>query len=112
MNIKIDRRPWGFFEQYTQNEISTVKILTIKTGQKISLQVHKNRSEFWKVLKGNPVITVGDKIKDCGVGESLEIPPNTEHRIEAKKNDVEVLEIAFGQFDEGDIVRLKDDYGR
>jgi len=30
----------------------------------------------------------------------------------AKKDDVEILEIATGDFDEGDITRLADDYNR
>jgi len=34
------------------------------------------------------------------------------HQLEAKDDDVQFLEIAFGNFDEEDIVRIKDKYGR
>ena len=38
MKKKSVEKPWGGFEQFTLNEISTVKILTIKPGQTFSLQ--------------------------------------------------------------------------
>ena len=28
----VEERPWGKFEQYTHNEVSTVKIITVKAG--------------------------------------------------------------------------------
>ena len=31
-------KPWGQFEQFTHNEISTVKILTVNENQRLSLQ--------------------------------------------------------------------------
>ena len=40
------------------------------------------------------------------------IKRNQNHRIESIGDDLEVLEIAYGKFDEKDIVRLEDDYGR
>jgi mannose-6-phosphate isomerase-like protein (cupin superfamily) len=49
-----EQRPWGSFRRFTENEISTVKIITVNADQELSLQYHKNRDEFWKVLAGNP----------------------------------------------------------
>jgi mannose-6-phosphate isomerase len=45
-------------------------------------------------------------------GQTIEIPKNTKHRVEAKKNRCVILEISYGMFDEEDIVRLEDDYKR
>ena len=112
MNIIDDMRPWGSFRQFTSNEISTVKILRVKAGQKLSLQYHKNREEFWSVLSGNPSITLGEETKIAKPQDEFFIAKESIHRIAAPTNDVEILEIAFGEFDENDIVRLEDSYGR
>lgn len=110
--VYIEERPWGKFEQFTHNETTTVKILTVKPGEELSLQYHKKRSEFWRVLSGSGSITLGEKIIDIKPGEEYFIPTETKHTIHAGEEGVTFLEIAFGHFDEDDIIRLKDKYGR
>ncbi len=112
MNIKNDTRPWGFFRQFTENEPSTIKIISVDAGHRLSLQYHNKRDEFWVVLSGNPVIRIGETVTHAIAGEEFSIPKKTNHRIEALENNVQVLEIAFGDFDENDIVRIEDAYGR
>ncbi len=106
------KRPWGSFTRFTNNEPSTVKILNITKGEEFSLQYHTHRQEFWKILKGNPEIVIGDETKHPKEGEEFTIESNTNHRIFAPVDDVMVLEISRGQFDEDDIVRIEDKYGR
>ena len=105
-------KPWGKFDQFTLNEASTVKVITVKKGQALSLQTHEHRSEFWRVLKGDPIIQIGDTIVEAFPGDEFMIHKKEAHRITAKAEDSEILEIAFGDFDEEDIVRLEDNYGR
>ncbi len=112
MEKHIETRPWGGFERFTLNEVSTVKILTIKPRQKFSLQYHNHRKEFWKLLDNYAKITIGKKTLRARRGAEFLIPPKTIHRIEAYKKDVHVLEISFGVFSEKDIVRVSDIYGR
>jgi mannose-6-phosphate isomerase-like protein (cupin superfamily) len=112
MEIKNDRRPWGFFRQFTDNEASTIKILNVDADKKLSLQYHHERDEFWTVLSGNPLLTIGDKIENAKAGDEFFIPKETIHRIETPEGGAQLLEIAFGEFDENDIVRIEDDYGR
>ena len=107
-----EERPWGRFREFTLNEPVTVKILTVDLGQEFSLQDHHKRIEFWHVLSGSPRITIGEKVLDAKVGDEFWIPKDTHHRIEAPENDVDVLEISHGTFDESDVVRLEDKYGR
>jgi mannose-6-phosphate isomerase len=108
----VEKRPWGNFERFTQNEPSTVKIITVNAGEELSLQYHMKRSEFWKILSGNPIITSGDKIVEAKPNDEFFQLPKQNHRIKAGTTEVRILEIAFGQFEEGDIVRLEDRYGR
>jgi len=112
MKIKSEKRPWGGFEQFTKNEKSSVKILVINPKQQFSLQKHKQRKEFWKILEGNCKITIGKNTVNARVGDEFEIPKNTIHRCRALGKKVKILEIGIGSFDEKDIVRLKDEYGR
>jgi len=105
-------RPWGKFERFTQNEVSTVKIITVNPHEELSLQYHHKRSEFWKVLSGKPMITLGDKVVEAHEGDEFFRAVEQKHRIQAGADTVTILEIALGEFDEKDIVRLEDNYGR
>ena len=105
-------RPWGKFEVFAKNEIVTVKIITVHQGEKLSLQHHEHRSEFWRILSGTPDVTIGDAITKAKKGDEFLVTPGTSHRVSAVDSDVEFLEIAFGVFDENDIVRTEDKYGR
>jgi mannose-6-phosphate isomerase-like protein (cupin superfamily) len=105
-------RPWGGFIRFSLNEPSTVKILTVKTGEAFSLQSHEHRSEEWFVISGKGTIEIGDDIKEVQTGHTYLIPPNTKHRLAATEEKLVVLEIARGEFDEGDITRFEDRYGR
>jgi len=107
-----EKRPWGGFERFTLNKISTVKILTINPKQQFSLQSHKNRSEFWKFLDNPAKVTLGNKIIRAKKEDEFIIPKKTKHRIQAFSKPVRVLEISLGKFDEKDITRIEDVYGR
>lgn len=112
MDIKNSIRPWGSFRQYTNNELSTVKMIHVKSGSRLSLQYHKKREEFWTVISGNPLVVIGDDIFKASPGDEYCIAKEIRHRIEAPGDDVCILEISFGDFDEDDIFRIEDDFGR
>lgn len=105
-------RPWGDFRQFTHGENTTVKIISIKPNTSLSLQYHKNRSEFWKIVSGHPVVTIGENKVTANPGDEFLVAKLEKHRLEAKDDAVQVLEISYGDFDEEDIVRLEDNYGR
>jgi mannose-6-phosphate isomerase-like protein (cupin superfamily) len=108
-----EERPWGKFERFTLNELSTVKILTIRAGESLSLQVHQNRDEFWRILSGTGTATLGKTELSATQGKEFFIPRGTLHKIEASDTrELSFLEIAIGQFDEEDEVRKEDKYGR
>src|SRR3989338_10320789 len=107
-----ETRPWGKFEQFTQGEPSTVKILTINPRQALSLQYHQRRTEFWKVISGRAKVTVGDIVSSAREGDEFFIAQGQNHRIQSGSLAIKVLEISFGDFDENDIVRLEDKYNR
>ncbi len=108
---KVDK-PWGGFEEFTLNEKSTVKIITVNPGEELSLQRHEHRKEFWKILSGDGTVTVGEITKPATKGDTFSIPSHTIHRAAGGGAPLVFLEIAFGEFDENDIERLEDKYGR
>lgn len=107
-----EERPWGEFRQLTAGEPSTVKLIRVKPNQALSLQYHRQRTEFWVVLSGAPEVTIGGKVVRAKVGDEFFVPREAEHRLTAGPEPVEILEIAQGEVDENDIVRLEDNYGR
>ena len=111
--IVVDVRPWGQFERFTLNEPSTVKVITVARGQRLSLQRHNHRDELWVILDGPLIVELDGQRRTVSAGEKVWIPRTTLHRVGATQ-DVggRFLEIAFGTFDEDDIERLADDYQR
>jgi len=106
-------KPWGRFEQYTHNALSTVKVITVAPGGTLSLQYHHGRDELWVVLDEGAQIELGETVVRPRAGERVYIPRTTAHRLSATGDaPVRILEISFGEFDEDDIVRLDDVYGR
>ena len=112
METKQDSRPWGKEEIFTLNEMTSVKILTINPNQRCSLQFHHKRTEFWKVIEGSLQVQIGEEIKNANIGDEFTIPVETKHRLIGTDAPAKILEISTGVFDENDIVRLEDDYGR
>lgn len=107
-----EERPWGNFRQFTHNTSSTVKIITVKANEILSLQSHQKRSEFWHVLTGTGFFQIEDKVYNVKEGDEYNILQGVKHRISAGPLGMEVLEIAIGDFDEEDIIRYEDKYGR
>jgi mannose-1-phosphate guanylyltransferase/mannose-6-phosphate isomerase len=111
-SIKVDK-PWGKFEQYTHNLPCTVKIITVAPGGTLSRQYHHQRDELWVVLDPGARVELDDKVLHPTPEEKLFIPRGTVHRLSSTgEAPVRILEISFGEFDENDIVRLEDVYGR
>lgn len=110
-DIKKTKKPWGGFNQYSLNKKSTVKILTLTKGQSLSLQSHNNRDEMWVALDDGLTIELNGKKTVLKEGQEVLIPRLAQHRLTAKKRS-RVLEVSFGDFDEKDITRYEDKYGR
>ncbi len=107
-----EERPWGWFERFTLNEPTTVKFLRVEAGQQLSLQKHRKREEYWRVIEGSGVAHIDGVDSEVVIGDSIEAPLGSTHRLLGGPSGITVLEIAFGEFDENDIERLDDVYGR
>ena len=54
----IEERPWGLSEYILVEKTYAVKKLIVNPNQKLSLQYHNNRAEYWVVISGRGKITV------------------------------------------------------
>lgn len=111
-NYEKEIRPWGSFERFTLNEKSTVKLIRVEPGQEFSLQQHAHRDEEWLILQGTGLVTVGEAATEVKPGDNFFVARGTLHRVKGGPEGILFLEIALGEFDEADITRLEDDYGR
>ncbi len=107
-------RPWGFFETLNVGPRFQVKLLHVKPGGKLSMQMHHHRSEHWVVVRGTARVTIGDEEKLVQENQSVYIVATQWHRLENPgKTALEIIEVQLGGYlGEDDIVRADDVYNR
>lgn len=105
-------RPWGNFRQLTHNSLSTVKVHRIKPEQETSWQSHTKRSEFWHIVSGGGIVKIEDKEYNAAPGDEYAAEVGVKHRWIAGPAGMILVEVATGDFDEEDIIRYEDKYGR
>ncbi len=107
-------RPWGSYEGLVSGERFQVKLITVKPGARLSVQMHHHRAEHWIIVKGTAKVRRGDETMLLTENESTFIPLGTVHSLENPgKIPLELIEVQSGPYlGEDDIVRLEDMYGR
>ncbi len=107
-------RPWGYFETLNIGPRFQVKLLHVKPGGKLSMQMHHHRSEHWIVVQGTAKVVIGDIEKLVRENESVYIFATQWHRLENPgKVPVEIIEVQIGSYlGEDDIQRTDDIYHR
>jgi mannose-1-phosphate guanylyltransferase len=107
-------RPWGKYDSIDFGKRDQVKRITVKPGEKLSIQKHHHRAEHWIVVSGTASVLNGDKTVLVTENESIYIPLGTIHALENPgKIPLEMIEVQTGSYlGEDDIVRFEDRYGR
>src|SRR5262245_13080236 len=112
--MQYDERPWGSFTVLDEGDGYKVKRIEVLPGKRLSYQKHAKRAEHWMIVQGMAIATLDDRDILLGVGEVIDIPTGSAHRIE-NPGDVKMIFIEIQRGDylgEDDIVRLQDDFGR
>lgn len=113
MLIDSDNRPWGRWEEYLNEPGYRVKRIVVLPGERLSLQRHAQRKEYWVIVQGEGLFHLDGEDRRIAAGDSLFIPQGGVHRI---ANDTDqylvIIETQMGVCREDDIERLEDDYGR
>ncbi|WP_371189631.1 mannose-1-phosphate guanylyltransferase/mannose-6-phosphate isomerase [Thalassotalea maritima] len=107
-------RPWGHYDSIDFGRRDQVKRITVKPGEKLSIQMHHHRSEHWVVVSGTAKVTNGEETFLVRENESTYIPVGQVHALENPGViPLELIEVQVGDYlGEDDIVRFEDRYGR
>jgi len=118
MNNYIEKRPWGSFEIISQLMVEggdvCVKVIRVNPKARLSYQLHQHRTEHWTIIQGSGAVIVNDMERTIKAADFVEIPVGTKHRIinTHEAQELTFVEVSTGHFDENDIVRYQDDFGR
>jgi mannose-6-phosphate isomerase len=107
-------KPWGYEHIYAVTPEYCGKLLFVRTGEALSLQLHRHKDETIYVQSGRAHFEIGDHADELesGIaepGQSFHIRPGVVHRLQALE-DTLLLEVSTPYLD--DVVRLEDRYGR
>ena len=107
-------RPWGHYLSVVESHRWQVKLIIVKPGEKLSLQMHHHRSEHWIVVSGTAKVEVDNKVELLSENQSIYIPLASKHRLSNPgKIPLTLIEVQSGSYvGEDDIVRFEDSYGR
>lgn len=111
---KTVERPWGTYTVLEKGDRYKIKRIVLKPKAKLSLQLHRKRSEHWVVVSGVARVTRDGETYLAYTNESTYIPVNTKHRLENPEEvPLQIIEVQNGEYlEEDDIERFADDYGR
>jgi len=109
-----DRRPWGTFTVLDEGDGYKVKRIEVLAEKRLSYQRHARRAEHWFVVAGKARVTLDGRDLTLSVGEAVDIPVGTAHRVANPGEETLVfIEVQRGDYlGEDDITRLEDDYDR
>ncbi len=111
---KTVERPWGSYTVLEKGVRYKIKRVVLKPKARLSLQLHRRRSEHWVVVSGTAKVTKEDETYLVHTNESTYIPIDTKHRLENPEDvALQIIEVQNGDYvEEDDIERFSDDYGR
>jgi mannose-1-phosphate guanylyltransferase/mannose-6-phosphate isomerase len=107
-------RPWGSYTVLEEEANFKMKRITVKPGERLSLQRHQHRSEHWIVVSGTATVIKDDELIIVSKNQSTYIPIGSKHRLEnCGRIPLQMIEVQVGEYlDEDDIERFDDVYGR
>ena len=118
---EVDIRPWGHMYILESKQKYWVKHISVAPDKRLSLQTHSKRRELWACIEGEIIAEKGRVLKGgkweiiekkiLKPGDTFYVKTGELHRISSKKGGT-VIEVAFDNPQEEDIVRYEDDYGR
>lgn len=117
--VLVSQGPWGTIETLADYELCTVRLKTIRAGEKTSYQTHALRDELFVVIDDSLGIEFDSEdgeVVEAAIlskGDYLAVPRGVRYRLAAHRDSARVLEIGFGFYDQVfDVERFADEYGR
>ncbi len=107
-------RPWGSYTVLEESANFKIKRIVVNPGAKLSMQMHKHRSEHWVVVSGEATISNNEIEYKLQENQSTYIPKTHRHRLANQgEKPLAIIEVQCGDYvGEDDIIRFDDTYGR
>ena len=110
-------RPWGSYLVVEENitlgyKIKRIEVLPL---QRLSLQSHNHRSEYWTIVSGEGIVQLDDASVPVKKESNIVIKKQQIHRIQntSPTQPLVFIEVQIGDYlEEDDIIRYQDDYDR
>lgn len=106
-----EEKRWGEYKVIDRHNFSDgkkvlTKLLVIRKGKSISLQLHHHREEVWTIIDGKGELVLGEETKIVEAGETIKINKQQKHKITAIE-DLQIIETQIGEsLEEEDIERF------
>ena len=106
-----EEKRWGEYKvidyhQFDDDRRVLTKLLKIKKGKSLSLQLHHHHEEVWTIIDGKGELTLGEEKKIVSTGDTIRIDREQKHKISAIE-DIQIIETQIGEsLDEEDIERF------
>jgi mannose-6-phosphate isomerase len=112
--VNFQERPWGNYTIILSEGACQVKKLVVYPGKRLSLQSHQFRAEHWFIVSGQGAAELNGNEISLKPGTSIDVPIGSKHRITCRgTKELILIEVQTGSsFEENDIVRYEDDFGR
>ena len=108
----VTHRPWGSYRTVHQEPDVDIRHILVEPGGKLSLQVHRRRTEHWVVVHGVARVSLDERELTVHENESIVIPVGSRHRLENPADrPLHLIEVRSGSYlGEDDVVRLDNRY--
>ncbi len=113
----MNTRPWGSYTILNGDDHSGYKVkrIDVLPLQRLSLQSHNYRSEYWTIVSGEGLVELGDTSIKVNKESTIHIKKGEKHRIQntSSTEPLVFIEVQIGEYlGEDDIIRYEDDYKR
>lgn len=109
----VQERPWGIWADWYRTDEATLKCMVVRPGARMSLQIHSERREVWRVISGHGEDQGTEPPTPLTPGKTHVVHKGARHRIaNTGSTPLVVVELQMGHCSEDDIQRLADDYER
>lgn len=110
-------RPWGNYTILHEDNTTGYKVKRIEVLplQRLSLQSHNHRSEYWTIISGEGIVQLDDSSIPVSKESFVNIKKQQIHRIQNTSSTkiLVFIEVQLGSYlEEDDIIRYEDDYNR
>lgn len=107
-SIEAEGKHWGIEHLLVKTDKYVMKRLEILPGKSLSKQYHEHKHETLHVVEGCGYAEINGEFRTITVGDTIDLPPKTIHRIMASDSCWRLVIIEASTIELNDVVRLEE----